>query len=202
MTTDFDATTIGAEFLKRANRPPRENEVFFDGSMLWVHREAARPVGRWEMLGPSVDPGFHGLGKLQFEIIDGVLIEGSPTWVIQMILRAFYRLKEAEAKQLADLIFRIFKECGWKGPAESDNEAVPGTVLCEFEQSTRELSVEDIRPVLSQLQDPQFNGFLSLEQALKTIFVHIGRANAVEVIRDNDRVRVPTPERVSGPLNS
>jgi hypothetical protein len=175
-------------FLQRTGRPPRDGELFFDGDMLFVLR-GSHPVGTWEKLGPSTEPGFEGLGKLQFELLEGVIIEGSPAWVLQMLLRAYYRLREPEAVQLADLVFRIFKECGWRGPTETDNEAVPGSVVCTFEDSTKEYKVDDIRPVLSQIQDPQFNGFLSVEQneGRTTNFVQIGRATVVEVHRDDDR---------------
>lgn len=173
-------------FMSKAGRPPRTNEVFFDGDMLHAYR-GVHPTGKWEQLGPTKDPGFQGVGRLQFELLEGILIEGSPSWVIQMVLRALYGFQTEKAVEFADLLYRIFKECGWKIPTETDNEAVPGHLTVIRPDNFREFKVEDIRPILSQLQSPDMNGFISVEQGAKTTFVYLGGAQEVEVQRDADK---------------
>lgn len=182
--TQSEITTV---FIQKAGFPPRTGEIYFDENMLWVYR-GCHPTGRWDQLGPCKDPGFQGLGRLQFELLEGILIEGSPKWVIQMVLRAFYSMTEEKANELADLMYRIFKECGWKIPTETDNEAVPGHLMIVRPDTTREFKVEDIRPILSQLQSPELNGFVSVEQGAKTTFVYLGGALEVEVSREEPRV--------------
>ena len=179
--TSSEITTI---FIKKAGYPPHNGEIYFDEEMLWVYR-GNHPMGKWERLGPCKDPGFQGLGRLQFELLEGILIEGSPKWVIQMVLRAFYAMTEEKANELADLMYRIFKECGWKIPTETDNEAVPGHLMVIRPDTAKEFKVEDIRPILSQLQSPELNGFVSVEQGSKTTFVYLGGALEVEVTRND-----------------
>lgn len=183
-------------FMSKAGRAPRTGEIYFDGDMLHVYR-GVHPTGKWEQLGPTKDPGFQGVGRLQFELLEGILIEGSPSWVIQMVLRAIYGFQPEKATEFADLLYRVFKECGWKVPAETDNEAVPGHLMVIRPDTAKEFKVEDIRPILSQLQSPELNGFVSVEQGSKTTFVYLGNAMEVEVTRDDDR-SIPearTPEQ-------
>lgn len=192
----MDHHELTPTFMSKAGRPPHTGEIYFDGDMLYVHR-GVHPTGRWEQLGPPKDPGFQGIGRLQFELLEGIVIEGSPSWVIQMVLRALYGFQPDKATEFADLLYRIFKECGWKVPAETDNEAVPGHLMVIRPDTAKEFQVEDIRPILSQLQSPELNGFISVEQGAKTTFLHLGTAMEVEVIRDDDRrnPRTRTPEQ-------
>jgi hypothetical protein len=177
-------------FMSKAGRAPRTGEIFFDNDMLHVYR-GVHPTGRWEELGPPKDPGFQGIGRLQFELLEGILIEGSPAWVIQMVLRALYGFQPDKANDFADLLFRIFKECGWKIPTETDNEAVPGFLTVIRPDTSQEFQVEDIRPILSQLQSPELNGFISVEQGAKTSFISLGGILGLEVSRENKETEVP-----------
>lgn len=173
-------------FIERAGRPPRDREVFLDDDLgtLWVHR-GTHPSGRWENVGAPKDAQMKGLGCLQFELAPGIMLEGPPPFVLQIVFRTHLGLKETDAKDVVDLIYNVFREAHWRGPAESDNEARPGGVTVTWKDQTEGVQVEDVRPILSQLQDPEFSGYLAVPMSpTKTTFIAVQNALSIEVAED------------------
>jgi len=179
---------LAARYLDTAKRQPKDKEIFLDEGSLWVYRGVA-PMGVWELLGPPEEPGFQGSGALHFELQPGLMVVGTPSFVLHLVFRAFYRLTDAGAKDLTSMIYAMFKECGWRGPCESDNQAVPGTVSVNTEGASKIVhELDDVRPVYSQLQDPGFNGWLSLESVVPeplrgnaTDFINVARSLSIRI---------------------
>jgi hypothetical protein len=154
---------VSDSFQSSAGRPPRDGEIYVDPatSDLWCHRGAA-PHGKWEQIGPMREAGTPSSGVLQFELAPDLIIEGSPQFVISVFFRTHVGLSAPKAKDAADLVFRMLRECGWKAPAEVDPTARPGTVSITWTNSSKEHHISDLRPVYGQLQSPDFSGFLCL----------------------------------------
>lgn len=177
---------IPTKFQQIAQRPPHDREIFLDDGSLWVYR-GIFPTGTWEDLGPGNEPNVVESAALHFELQNGIEVYGSPGFVLRLVLRAFYRVKADESKELVDFIFRVFKECGWSGPTMSDNVAVPGTVFVELPDFTTKIQeADDLRPVLSQLHNPEFNGWLNFQVTTtyaprKELFINILKAMSVTV---------------------
>lgn len=173
----MDALT--AKFVEGAGRPPQEKEIQVENGSLFVYR-GAHPTGRWYPLGPPEMPGFTGAEQAQFEIRPGIVLTGPPAFIVQTVLQADYGASAKDADDLVQFIFKVIKGAGWKGSMETDVEAVPGTVVVD---DGFPVDLPDIRPVLTQLQAPDFNGWLSIVQADGVTFVNVGRSNKIRVYR-------------------
>jgi len=166
------------------NRPPGDREIFLHEGELAVYR-GMFPSGRWESLGASVEEGVPPLGLLDFEMGNGIIARGTPTFVMKLMLRAFEGIEEKRAAEVVSTIYNIFRECGWRGPAESDDRAIPGSV--DIDETVYD--VDDIRVIYAQLQDPEFNGWLSFESERTpetpscTTFVSVGNARQIRLRR-------------------
>jgi hypothetical protein len=170
------------------NRPPGDRELFLHEGFLYVYR-GTFPAGQWKGIGASVEEDVPAIGLLDFELQDGIVARGTPSFVIKLLLRAFYGIKEKDAGDLTGCIFNIFRECGWQGPAETNDQKLPGTVEVNDETGDVVHNVDDLRGVLAQLQDPELNGWLSFDEERTPeapgcmTFLNIGKAHRVKLTR-------------------
>jgi hypothetical protein len=170
------------------NRPPQEKELFLFEGALYVYR-GAFPAGRWRSLGAVAEENVPELGLLDFELQEGIVARGTPSFVLSLLLRAFYGVTDEQAPELVGCIYNVFRECGWKGPAESDDQKIPGTVEVTDGHGDSVHNVDDLRVIFAQLQDPEFNGWLSFdmertpETPSSTIFLSVGNAHRVKLTR-------------------
>jgi hypothetical protein len=181
MSDELNPHQIATLFQERTGRQPKNAELFLNEGMLWVWR-AQRRV--WEHLGTQEDPaGFQGTGMMEYELQDGILVRGSPAFVFSLVFRAFYGIDEDKAKDLVQFLYEAFKECGWRGPAETDVDARPGSVHFLGAVTTKR-TVADLRPIYSQLQDPELNGWVAVESDEGTSFHNVQKLDEIQIIED------------------
>lgn len=175
-------------YFQASGRHPVDCDLFIHEGTLWVFR--AR-TGKWENLGTDRDPaGYQGTGALEYELSPGIIIRGSPAFVFSLVLRAFYSVPKDKAEDFVKFVYSAFKECGWTGPAESDMHARPGVL--EFENTTvHQMSIDDVRPILSQLQDPEFNGWLTVENKDYVRFLNVRNAHSISVYETGSAKQQP-----------
>lgn len=123
-----------------------------DGDTVYLFRG-----GSWRPLCPVVsgEPG----ERMEFEIFPDLVIESDPKGLMEIVMTAA-GMEPANSVEVAKLFFRIFQEAGWSGPATQLPDKVPGNVCVSWYDSSEAKDVDDIRPVLSQLHDGEFNGML------------------------------------------
>lgn len=149
-------------------------------STLWVY-SGTYPSGHWLKLDPRTDV-VQGLGSLQFELAPGIVIEGPPAYVLDLLLRSHLLVTAKEAVGYVDLIYNIFREAGWRGPAETNVNAVPGRITVASNCRSYACDLPDVRSLFSQLQSPEFNGFLSIEEKPgTTVFVSVRDAHTIKI---------------------
>ena len=178
----MESKQVTVEFAEKCGRNPSLRELFILDGQLYVFRGGPT---QWEHLAPVEDP--HAtveVGCLEFELQPGIVVRGTPGFIISLALRAFYGIKASDAGEFASLVPNIFKECGWRGPVESEFVPIPGTVSVQFRDRTIENRTADIRPVHVSLQDPDFSGWLALEDGENVRFINVSQAEAIDVSRD------------------
>lgn len=169
-------------FHQTTQRNPAHRELFVHDGHIHVYHEALR---RWTDLGEPTEPGaVPDVGSLQFEIQQGIIIEGSPQFVIRFMMRAFFNFGIPEAQDVSDTLYKIFRECGWRGPIESENENVAGQIILEAEGKFEVIHVvDDLRIVMAQMTDPNFNGWLQFEFDGEVQFIQTGHMRRIKVLK-------------------
>lgn len=127
-----------------------------DGETVYIYRD-----GGWKPICPVVS-GVPG-ERVEFEIYPDLVIESDPAGLMEVLL-VIQGIDPKHAIETAKLFFKIIKETGWKGPVEQLPSTVPGDVYVDWHDYADTQPVIDIRPVLSQLKDPNFNGILVAEK--------------------------------------
>lgn len=170
--------SIHQVYAETCGRAPQNRELFVHDGHVHVYRQRRNS---WEDLGPQKFSADAILGSLTFEVQDGIYLEGPPNYILQFLFRAFYEQTNDAAHDLVETIFGVFKECGWRGPIEADNEKVPGTLTLYSPGEKHVYEVDDLRIVMAQLQDPEHNGWLQFDEGGTIVFVQVRNARRIEI---------------------
>lgn len=172
-------------------RPKIGAMVTPDGETVYIYqsreKHGVRPApASWYPLCPVVS-GDKG-ARVEFEIYPDLVIESSPQGLMEVLLVA-QGVPVTSAVDTVECFFRILKECGWTGPLGQTPIKIPGDVLVTWGGSTENFTCPDLRPVFSQLRDPDFTGLLEVMcRAGKSVFVNMKDTVTVEVESEEEGV--------------
>lgn len=140
-----------------SRRPAGSDLIALDG---WVYKYVAaiRPanvLGIWKMICRQVEsPG------IDFVLAEHVAVTLPPDKLIVALLLAKTPMGAEQANEMVQAIIAILTIAGWTHPDSAALEPLPGTVAFLKRDDARSVAVDDLRPVLAMLQDPEVHTLL------------------------------------------
>ncbi len=157
--------------------PPKHGSMITpDGETVYIYWYDPTAVtetprgGDWKPLCPVVsgDPA----ERVEFEIFPDLIIESDPHGLMEVILAA-QGIEGKTSVETVDLFFKLLKECGWVGPLTQIPGKAPGDVFVVRRGGKENISTPNIKPVLSQLRNPEFTGILEVPTEDGSVFVNL-----------------------------
>lgn len=166
---------VTAKFSELSGRRPEDGDLFEVEGHLLLHsspRPSPLKPSIWVDLGPLVE---EVPDPIECDLGNECIVSGSPAHVLTMALRVWYRIPEGDARKFAPFAMDVLSKAGWIGPHDTRVDPVPGVVLVTHSDRTDQFLADDVRHLPSQIQSPEFNGFLVFED-MRTTKVQTTRA--------------------------
>lgn len=112
-------------------------------------------AGIWKQICRQVEsPG------IDFVLAEHVTVTLPPDKLIAALILAKTPMGHEQANDMVQAILAVLTIAGWSHPDSAALEPLPGTVAFLKHDYTREITTDDLRPVLAMLQDPEVRTLL------------------------------------------